>query len=162
MGQRKVRIGVAALAALSAESWILPAGAADYSISGGNTYTDTETLAGTDRLSIEPGGKLSVNKKAAINWNDASSDLKIFNAGTIESTKAGGRAIDATGSDNTRTLTLENKTNARIKSDSDAFRINVNPNRHGDARQEQRLERHAHHRRKSGSGGGRRRHRAGR
>ncbi|MET3481163.1 autotransporter-associated beta strand repeat-containing protein [Methylobacterium sp. 1973] len=127
MGQRKVRIGVAALAALSAESWILPAGAADYSISGGNTYTDTETLAGTDRLSIEPGGKLSVNKKAAINWNDASSDLQIFNAGTIESTKAGGRAIDATGSDNTRTLTLENKTNALIKSDSDAFRINVNP-----------------------------------
>ncbi|MGU3451629.1 autotransporter-associated beta strand repeat-containing protein [Methylobacterium sp. 391_Methyba4] len=127
MGQRKVRIGVAALAALSAESWILPAGAADYSISGGNTYTDTETLAGTDRLSIEPGGKLSVNKKAAINWNDASSDLQISNAGTIESTKAGGRAIDATGSDNTRTLTLENKTSARIKSDSDAFRINVNP-----------------------------------
>lgn len=127
MKQYKIRLGFAALAVLPAASWTLPAGAVDYSISSGNTYTDTQTLSGTDRLSVGAGGKLSVNKRAAINWNAASSDLKVINAGTIESTKAGGRTIDATGSDNNRTLTLENKKDAFVKSDDDAMRIGVNP-----------------------------------
>ncbi|MCB4802532.1 T5SS/PEP-CTERM-associated repeat protein/autotransporter-associated beta strand protein [Methylobacterium brachiatum] len=78
-------------------------------------------------MTVGAGGALSVNQKAAINWNGASTDVKITNSGTIESTKAGGRAIDASGDANNRSLTLENKKDAIIKSDSDAFRINVNP-----------------------------------
>jgi fibronectin-binding autotransporter adhesin len=112
---------------LAAASCGYPVRATDYTVPANGSDTTQKTVSGTDTVTVGLGGKLSVNKKAAIDWNGAATDLKITNSGTIESTKADGRAIDASGGDNNRSLTLENKKDAIIKSASDAVRINVNP-----------------------------------
>ncbi|SDA22527.1 hypothetical protein SAMN02799622_02955 [Methylobacterium sp. UNC378MF] len=82
-------------------------------------------MSGADTVTVEAGGKLSVTRGAAINWTGVSTDLKITNSGMLESLS---RAIDATGSDNARTLTLKNKKGGYIRArDNDAVRIDVNP-----------------------------------
>ncbi|EIZ85882.1 outer membrane autotransporter barrel domain protein [Methylobacterium sp. GXF4] len=127
MKHRNVRVGIAALAVFSVELRAIPVGASDYTVPANSTSKSAIPVSGRDTVTVGAGGALSVKEKAAINWNGASTDVKITNSGTIESTKAGGRAIDASGDANNRSLTLENTKDAIIKSDSDAFRINVNP-----------------------------------
>ncbi|MDF2600170.1 MAG: hypothetical protein K0Q54_2993, partial [Methylobacterium brachiatum] len=126
MKHRNVRVGIAALAVFSVEFRAVPVGASDYTVPANSTSTSAITVSGRDTVTVGAGGALSVNKKKpAIDWNGASTDVKITNSGTIES--KGGRAIDATGGDNTRNLTLDNRKDATIQADDDAVRINVNP-----------------------------------
>ncbi|CAA2154511.1 Extracellular serine protease [Methylobacterium brachiatum] len=125
MKHRNVRVGIAALAVFSVEFRAVPVGASDYTVPANSTSKSAIPVSGRDTVTVGAGGALSVKDEAAIKWNGASTDVKITNSGTIKS--KGGRAIDASGDANNRSLTLENKKDAIVKSDSDAFRINVNP-----------------------------------
>lgn len=101
------------------------ASAADIVIASGTTTTKTQSVSGTDQLTVQAGGALSVDD-TAIKWNDASTDLIIDNSGTIESTATEGRAINASGSATSpRTITLNNYAGGLIQSQDDAFRINI-------------------------------------
>ncbi len=93
----------------------------------GTTDTTAKTVGGTDTLTVEAGGTLAPGATPAISWTTSSTGLQITNAGTIRTTAAGGRAIDASGASNTRTITLTNAAGGLIESQDDAFRINVAP-----------------------------------
>jgi hypothetical protein len=94
-------------------------------IASGTVETTQQSVGGTDTLTVDAGGTLSVDD-TAIKWNSASTDLQITNDGTIESVESGGRAINAGGSVTTpRVLTLVNGANGIIRSESDAIRINT-------------------------------------
>ncbi|MBY8822811.1 autotransporter domain-containing protein [Sphingomonas colocasiae] len=96
-------------------------------VPGGTTDTAQKTVAGTDSITVQAGGTLQTTTSPAINWNNASTGLVITNLGTIRSTNASGRAINASGDGNVRSITLTNNAGAVIESADDAFRINVNP-----------------------------------
>lgn len=96
-------------------------------IPSGTTDTGQRQLSGTDTLTVELQGELAPNADPAISWNDESTGLVIVNGGTIRSTANDGRAIDASGADNIRTITLTNNVGAVIESAEDAFRIGVDP-----------------------------------
>lgn len=100
--------------------------AQDTVIATGTTQTDSISVGGTDHLTVQNGGALSVSDDNAIKWKDASTDLIIDNYGLIESTEDGGRAINASGSDTSpRNITLNNYAGGVIQSQDDAFRINI-------------------------------------
>ncbi|MBI1181650.1 MAG: autotransporter domain-containing protein [Alphaproteobacteria bacterium] len=108
-------------------AYAAPAQAADYVVTTGTTDTSAKTVSGTDTLTVQSGGTLAPSASTAVSWNGASTGLVITNSGTIKSTASGGRAINASGGNNTRTLTLTNNAGATIESENDAFRINVDP-----------------------------------
>lgn len=93
----------------------------------GTTDTTAKTVGGTDTLTVEAGGTLAPGATPAISWTTSSTGLRITNAGTIRTTAAGGRAINASGASNPRTVTLINAVGGLIESQDDAFRINVAP-----------------------------------
>ena len=93
----------------------------------GTTDTTAKTVGGTDTLTVEAGGTLAPGATPAISWTTSSTGLRITNAGTIRTTAAGGRAINASGASNPRTITLTNAAGGLIESQDDAFRINVAP-----------------------------------
>jgi uncharacterized protein with beta-barrel porin domain len=67
-----------------------------------------------------------VNANPAVTSNTASTGIVITNSGTIESTAATGRAINfASGGGTTRNITLNNNVGGVIRSQDDAFRINL-------------------------------------
>jgi autotransporter-associated beta strand protein len=102
-----------------------PALAADVVILAGTTDNSQKTVGGTDTVTLEETAVLSVDD-TAVRWNGTSTDLRIDNAGTIESVESGGRAINAGGNVTApRTLTLENRSTGLIQSEGDAFRINT-------------------------------------
>ncbi|MFZ3483198.1 autotransporter outer membrane beta-barrel domain-containing protein [Sphingomonas sp. 3-13AW] len=102
-----------------------PALAEDYIVPPESASATQVTVGGTDTVTVAPGGTLSV-RDTAIRWGSASTDLRITNSGTIESTASGGRAIDAGGSaTEPRVITLTNGEGAVITSENDAVRINV-------------------------------------
>lgn len=102
-----------------------PAGAADYIVAPGSTSATQVTVGGADTVTVGTGGTLSVSD-TAIRWNSSSTDLRITNSGTIESTASGGRAINAGGSaTEPRVITLTNGEGALITSENDAIRINT-------------------------------------
>jgi autotransporter-associated beta strand protein len=102
-----------------------PALAADIVLPAGTTDNSQKTVGGTDTVTLEETAVLSVDD-TAVRWNSASTDLRIDNAGTIESVESGGRAINAGGNVTApRTLTLENRSTGLIQSEGDAFRINT-------------------------------------
>ncbi len=96
-------------------------------VPGGTTDTAQKVVAGTDSITVQAGGTLQTTTNPAINWNNASTGLVITNSGTIRSTNASGRAINASGDGNVRSIALTNNAGAVIESADDAFRINVNP-----------------------------------
>ena len=103
-----------------------PAWAASFNVPDNATDNTAKTVSGTDVGTVGVNASLSVTG-TAISWNNASTGLVITNSGTIQSTAAGARAINASGGNNTRTLTLTNNASGLITSDDDAFRINVDP-----------------------------------
>jgi len=122
------RIAIVAVVLASMTAAAMPAAAqTNHVIANGTTDTAQKAVAGTDTITVQAGGTLQTTTNPAINWNDASTGLVIANSGTIRSTNATGRAINASGSNNTRTITLTNNAGAVIESADDAFRINVNP-----------------------------------
>ena len=96
-------------------------------VRSGTTDTTAKTVGGTDRITVEAGGTLAPGANPAISWSTASTELRITNAGTIRTTASGGRAINASGPNSPRTITLTNAAGALIESQDDAFRINVAP-----------------------------------
>jgi outer membrane autotransporter protein len=99
--------------------------AASIDIPSGTTASGQESVGGTDQLTIEQGGVLSVDD-TAIKWNSAATDLRITNEGLIESTAVEGRAVNAGGSATApRNLTLSNNAGGIIRAQNDAIRINV-------------------------------------
>lgn len=103
----------------------LPAYAADIVIQDGETETGDLDLGGTDTLTIEEGGALSVDGEA-IEWDGPSTALVITNNGTIESTRADTRAFDTAGAETEpRVLTFINGATGVVQSQNDAMRINV-------------------------------------
>jgi autotransporter-associated beta strand protein len=99
--------------------------AGDITVVTGSTETSSKSVGGTDHVVVDAGGIWSVDD-TAIKWKDPSTPLVIDNAGLIESTAEGGRAINASGDDTgSHYLVLNNATGATIQSQSDAFRINT-------------------------------------
>ncbi len=96
-------------------------------VASGATDTAPKTVGGTDTVTVQSNGTLSASTNPAINWSTSSTDLRITNAGIIRSTANGGRAINASGANTVRTITLVNSARALIESQDDAFRINVAP-----------------------------------
>ncbi len=110
--------GIAIIASVNAH-------AADIVIQDGETETNDLDLGGTDSLTIEEGGALSVDGEA-IEWDGPSTALVIINSGTIESTRADTRAFDTAGSETApRALSIINTSTGIIQSEADAIRINV-------------------------------------
>lgn len=116
-------VGLMASAAIACQAWTVQA--QNITIASGESVNQQQSVAGTDHLTIEQGATLLVDDDA-IQWNAPATDLRIDNAGVIESTAESGRAIDA-GGDATgpRTFTLTNASGARIAAPSDAIRIDV-------------------------------------
>ena len=110
--------------ALAAGSHLVPA-MAQTTIGNGQTVTTTQTVSGTQTLTIENGGTLRTSG-IGINWNGASTAAVVTNRGIVEST--GGRAIDSSGGATApRSLTIVNAASGLIQSSSnDALRINTN------------------------------------
>lgn len=102
--------------------------AGDVTVATGTIETASKSVGGTDSVVVEAGGVWSVDD-TVIKWKDPSTALVIDNAGLIESTEEGGRAINASG-DGTgpHYLILNNAAGATIQSQSDAFRINTDFN----------------------------------
>jgi uncharacterized protein with beta-barrel porin domain len=96
-------------------------------VPAGTTDSTAKTVGGTDTITVESGATLTSTVNPTINWSTSSTDLRITNSGTISSTNATGRAINASGSSNVRTVTLTNNVGGVITSADDAFRINVLP-----------------------------------
>jgi autotransporter-associated beta strand protein len=96
-------------------------------VAAGTTDTGQKVVGGTDSLTVEANGVLSTTTNPAVNWSTSSTDLRITNAGTISSTANDGRAINAGGGNNPRTVSLLNQAGGVIESQNDAFRINVAP-----------------------------------
>lgn len=96
-------------------------------VASGTTDTAPKTVGGTDTATVQANGTLATTTNPAINWSTSSTDLRITNSGIIRSTANGGRAINASGANNARTVTLVNNVGALIESQDDAFRINVAP-----------------------------------
>ncbi|MET0375365.1 MAG: autotransporter domain-containing protein, partial [Rhizorhabdus sp.] len=96
-------------------------------VASGTTDTAPKTVGGTDGVTVQANGTLTTTTSPAINWSTSSTDLRITNAGVIRSTANGGRAINASGANNARTVTLVNAAGALIESQDDAVRINVAP-----------------------------------
>jgi autotransporter-associated beta strand protein len=110
---------------LSSTVILSPAFGATYAVPNEASDTEAKSLGGTDHLTVEEGGSLSVDG-TAVKWQSPSTGIVIDNAGLIESTDSGGRAINASGNaTQPRTLTLNNAAGAVIRSESDAFRINT-------------------------------------
>ncbi len=108
-----------------------PAGAATIDITG--TTTTQQSLSGTDTLTVETTGKLSVGASdPALQINNASTGVVITNLGLIEDTHSGAsRAVRiASGGSGaagtTRTVTLNNAAGATIQTNGDAFQSQVN------------------------------------
>jgi outer membrane autotransporter protein len=117
---------IAIIAAMAAFS--VPAVAqTNHVIPNGTTDTAQKTVAGTDTVTVQAGGTLATTTNPAINWNDASTGLVIDNSGTIRTTNISGRAINASGGNNARSIILTNRAGGLIESADDAFRINVDP-----------------------------------
>jgi Ca2+-binding RTX toxin-like protein len=92
---------------------------ANTTISSGTTTTSRLTMGGSDKLTVQSGGKLSVSANAqSVRVNASTTDVVVQNDGTIENTASGGRAIRfETGSDNLK-FTLSNT--GSIKGEDDA------------------------------------------
>lgn len=103
---------------------VTSAAAGNIVIAPGMTVTQAQTVGGTDHLTVEAGGALSVSDDNAVKWNRPSTALVIDNKGVIESTEDGGRAIFGNDSVTApRTITLTNHAGALIQSQGDAVRI---------------------------------------
>ncbi|NVO14578.1 MAG: autotransporter domain-containing protein [Rhodoplanes sp.] len=114
-----------AVAAMSAP---LAASAADIVVPAGTTNTSAKTLVDGDRLIVQGTGALSVNGTAVSSTVATATGITISNAGTIESTASGGRAVNIGGSNNNlRSITITNAAGAAIQSQDDAVRVNVDP-----------------------------------
>lgn len=98
--------------------------AKDTDVAGGETVTDQQSLSGKDTLTVEAGGNVSVDD-TAVTQKKAATAIVITNAGTIESTASEERAINVSGSDMPRTITLNNLAGGVIQSEDDAFRVNL-------------------------------------
>jgi outer membrane autotransporter protein len=98
--------------------------AKDTNVAGGETVTDQQSLSGNDTLTVEAGGTISVDD-TAVTQKKAATAVVITNAGTIESTASEERAINVSGSDMPRTITLNNLAGGVIQSEDDAFRVNL-------------------------------------
>ncbi|TXN19597.1 autotransporter domain-containing protein [Methylobacterium sp. WL9] len=101
--------------------------AANFNVANGVTDSTPKTVSGTDVGTVGVGSTLQSTTGTAITWNNASTTLRITNSGTIQAIAAGTRAINASGTDNLRSILLTNNAGALIISPDDAFRINVNP-----------------------------------
>jgi len=100
--------------------------ATDFTVNSGVTDTAQKSLTGADTLTVNSGGALSVNANPAVTSNTASTGIVITNSGVIESTAAGARAINfASGGGTVRNITLNNNAGGVIRSQDDAFRINL-------------------------------------
>lgn len=107
-------VTLALFSSVEAKNTVVPAGADE---------ARSQEASGDDQLTIEKDAKLSVDG-TAISWNGASTNVVIDNLGTIESTEAGGRAIEGSGKVAApRTLTLNNMAGGLIQSQGDAFKI---------------------------------------
>ncbi|WP_454886725.1 autotransporter outer membrane beta-barrel domain-containing protein [Sphingomonas oryzagri] len=98
--------------------------AKDTTIADGTIVTGQQSLNGTDTLTVEAGGMLAVDD-TAVTQKKAAAGIVITNAGTIESTASEERAINVSGSDMPRTITLNNLAGGLITSEDDAFRVNL-------------------------------------
>jgi subtilase-type serine protease len=97
--------------------------AAETVIGTGVTSTDQQTLSGTDKLSVEKGGRLDVDDTAIVlDGSSPAPGVVVTNAGTIVATD---RAIDTDGDDNPRFISITNAQGASISSENDTIRVDT-------------------------------------
>ncbi|MFD2182641.1 autotransporter domain-containing protein [Rhodoplanes azumiensis] len=112
-----------AMAALAAPA---PGIAADVVVPAGTTDTTGKTLIDGDRLIVQDTGALSVNGTAVSSTVTTPNGISIENAGIVESTASGGRAVNIAGSNNNlRLITIVNAPTGTIRSADDAIRVNA-------------------------------------
>ncbi|MDB5687832.1 MAG: hypothetical protein JWR77_2421, partial [Rhizorhabdus sp.] len=119
---------------ISGAGTVTKAGSGNLTI-GAQSYTGaTNVAAGTLTLTgalasptyaVAAGATLTSALATTITSSGAT--LNITNNGTISTSNTSGRAINVSGANNNRTITLVNNIGAVIQSADDAFRINVNP-----------------------------------
>lgn len=109
-----------ALSAILLAGVSTPALATSFNITSG-TNTTAQTLNNNETGIVAKGASLVSSGKNAISINGT--NVIITNAGTIQDTKAGDRAIDTGFSDGDFNITLDNS--GLITSSGDAFRINA-------------------------------------
>jgi len=97
--------------------------AADTIVGAGATSTEEQTVTGSDKLSVEKGGRLDVDGDA-ITWEgpSAAPGATITNSGAIVATD---RAVDTDGDDNPRYITIRNNEGASMEAGSDTIRIDT-------------------------------------
>lgn len=99
--------------------------ATDITVAPVSPKSNGASVGGVDHLTVEANAQW-VADDTVIKWKDASTALVIDNSGLIESTEDDGRAINASGDDTaSRSLTLNNYQGGVIRSQNDAFRINI-------------------------------------
>lgn len=113
----------ALLAVLAASLATAPAQAADSVVGSGTVETDEQAVTGTDKLTVESGGKLDVDG-TAVTWesDDPGSNVTIVNSGMITTTK---RGIDTDGDIEGSTIKFTNNEGATLETEADSFRIDT-------------------------------------
>lgn len=99
--------------------------AADRTVRAGETVNSKVKLSGTDTLTIESGGTLSVYGEQAVELDGAATGVVINNAGKIQNIESNERAIETSKRATARTYTLTNQEGGQIISENDGFKINV-------------------------------------
>jgi len=113
-----IAVGAAPHAAEAQQNIVVPSGTID---------PTPKQVSGTDRVTVQVNAEISTASSPAIDWNGASTDLRIVNSGIIRSTAVNGSAIATSGSGSPRTITLTNHAGALIEARGDALRIDTNP-----------------------------------
>ncbi|MDH7795537.1 MULTISPECIES: autotransporter domain-containing protein [unclassified Beijerinckia] len=119
------RVSPLSLIILSCSFGITSAIAADITIPAGTTSTGARNFGGTDQITIGAGATLTSAANPTLNQNSAATGVVIDNAGTIESTGTGTRAIRFNNG-TAMTFTLTNRAGATIQSQNDAVQVGQN------------------------------------
>ena len=117
--------GAAALLILTLGFGPLPGMAADISVAANATSSGQKSFGGSDQVIVGAGGLLTSSSSPTLNQTTTSTNVVIDNAGTIESTGTGARAIRF-NSGTTMSFTLTNEAGATIQSQNDVINVGTN------------------------------------
>lgn len=96
--------------------------AADVNVPDNTTVSGQKIVNGTDKVTVGVGAKLTSSSNPTVLENSSATGIVIDNAGTIESTASGARAIRFNGG-TSMTFTITNRAGATIQAQDDAIQI---------------------------------------
>jgi len=99
--------------------------AADITVDANTTLYGQRSFGGSEKVTVGAGGLLTSSSNPTLNQTTTSSNVVIDNAGTIESTGTGARAIRFNNG-TTMSFTVNNQAGATIQSQNDAINVGQN------------------------------------